>query len=307
MKKVISFLSLVLISILSCSGIENDSSFKTNFEKAKIDISKVLPGGPGKDGIPAINNPKFNNIKETNLDNNILGLLVTINNKSKFYPFNILVWHEIVNDNIDDTYYTVTFCPLCGSGIVFNRKINKEIHNFGVTGYLYESNLLMYDNISESFWSQSIGEAVIGDYTGYKLEIINSSLLVFGTVKKEFPKALILNEETGHTRNYKLYPYGDYEKSNSIYFPISKRDNKYHLKEIMYVFRHNNLSFAFPLKEFKSGNFSYSYDGEEIYITKHKGRIIIKFNNREIPGYYEMWFSWFIHNSDYGVVIDNIN
>lgn len=122
----------------------------------------------------------------------------------------------------------------------------------------------------------------------------------------QFPKALILSEETGHTRNYKLYPYGDYETSNSIYFPISKRDNKYHLKELMYVFRYDDISFTFPLKNFKSDNFNYQYKNKKISIRKNKGLIVIAIDNKNIPGYYEMWFSWVIHNSDTGIIIDKI-
>lgn len=306
MKKIIIFAILYAFLSFNCNGLE-DNSFITNFSKASIDTKKVLSGGPGKDGIPAINNPHFVKTNKADLGNEIRGILVQIGTEERFYPYNILVWHEIVNDNIGGFYFTVTFCPLCGSAIAFNRKIDGKVHKFGVSGYLYESNLLMYDNISESFWSQAMGEAVIGDYMGTKLEIVGSYLMDFGTVKKEYPNVKVLSRKTGFKRNYDIYPYGNYEESDGIYFPISKRNNKYHLKEIMYVFRYDNISFTFPLKQFKSKEYRYPYNGKEVLISKKRGKVQVEIGNRTIPGYHEMWFSWVIHNLDMGIVIDKIN
>ncbi len=184
MKKVILMTIFCIYTVCGIMGIEKDDNFKTDFSKYSINLKKVLSGGPGKDGIPPINRPKFTTIKKSTLRDDNLGILVAIDNKYKFYPLNIIVWHEIINDKIADTYFSVTYCPLCGSAIIFNRYFNDKVHSFGVTGYLYESNLLMYDNITESFWSQSLGEAVIGDYTGEKLKIINTTLLEFRYQKK---------------------------------------------------------------------------------------------------------------------------
>ncbi len=281
--------------------------FKTDFSKSSIDLKKVLSGGPGKEGIPAIDNPKFINIKHSDIRDDALGVLLKIKNQTRFYPFNILVWHEIVNDQIGGKYVAVTFCPLCGSAIAFNRKFAGRIHRFGVTGYLYESNLLMYDSVTESFWSQSLGEAVIGDYIGEKLEIVDVSILQVKDVKKKYPASLILSTDTGFNRNYNHYPYEDYQTSYEIYFPISKTNAKYHVKEIMYVFRYNNVSFAFPVKEFHSDKFTYKFADTVIDIINDQGEIKILIDGEEFPGYYEMWFSWVIHNSATGVVLDKIN
>jgi len=285
---------------------EFDSDFKTDFSKRSIDLKKVLSGGPGKDGIPAIDDPQFIHIKDANIRNDALGVLLKIKNETRFYPFNILVWHEIVNDQIGDKYVAVTFCPLCGSAIAFNRKFAGKVHRFSVTGYLYESNLLMYDNVTESFWSQSLGEAVIGDYSGSQLQIIDVSLLQLQDVKKKYPDSLILSTNTGYKRNYNHYPYEDYKTSYEVYFPISKRNAKYHVKEIMYVFRYKNISFAFPLKEFQSDKFTYNHADTIINVINDDGEIKILIDGEEFPGYYEMWFSWVIHNSDSGVVLDKI-
>ncbi|WP_019612781.1 DUF3179 domain-containing (seleno)protein [Psychromonas ossibalaenae] len=285
---------------------EFDAHFKTNFSKNTIDLKKVLSGGPGKDGIPAIDNPKFIHIKYADIRDDALGVLLKIENETRFYPFNILVWHEIINDQIGDKYIAVTFCPLCGSAIAFNKKFAGRIHRFGVTGYLYESNLLMYDSVTESFWSQSLGQAVIGDYSGRKLEVMDVSLLQLKDVKKKYPNSLMLSTDTGFNRNYNHYPYEDYETSDAIYFPISKVNAKYHAKEIMYVFRYKNTSFAFPLRTFLSGKFTHKYSDTVINIINEQGEIKILIDGEEFPGYYEMWFSWVIHNSDTGVVLDKV-
>lgn len=305
------FLIIILIvstGLYNLSGIvQYDKNFRTDFSKSSIDIDDVLSGGPGKDGIPAINNPKFISMVKADLKDDALGILVKVDKETRYYPFNILVWHEIVNDNIGKVYFSVTFCPLCGSAIAFNRKIGGKVHRFGVSGYLYESNLLMYDNKTESFWSQSRGEAVIGKYLGKKLEILDIDILSFKEVKKYYPDSRILSKETGYRRNYSVYPYGDYEVSSSLFFPVSKSDSKYHAKEVMYAFRYKGIPYVFPLNKFKSDKFVYKNKNLTITITRNsKGGIDITINNEVIPGYYEMWFSWLVHNYDRGIVIDSI-
>lgn len=302
MKKLLILLYLFIFIFFSCSGV-NFRNFRTDTTKSSIELDKVLSGGPGKDGIPAINNPSFININESKLDNSTLGLFINIDNIQKFYPFNILVWHEIVNDKIGDSYITVTFCPLCGSGIVFNREFDNRVHTFGVSGYLYESNLLMYDKFSESLWSQSLGEAVIGKYTGQKLERIPVNVLDFETVKKNFPKTQILSEDTGFSRNYGYYPYGNYETSDDIYFPISGYNNKFHPKEMMYIFEYKDKYYTFPVKSLESST-EYKSNNVVIKITIDKGVIKVYIEDILIPGYYEMWFSWAIHNYERGIILD---
>lgn len=281
--------------------------FRTDTTKYSIDLNKIFNGGPDKDGIPALNKPLFNSIENTKLLDDTLGVLVKLDNIVKFYPYNILVWHELVNDSIGEQHFVVSFCPLCGSAIVFNRKFNGKIHKFGVSGFLYESNMLMYDDFTESFWSQSKGEAVVGSYLRKKLELMNMSVINFGSLKRKYPNALVLSRNTGYIRDYDFYPYGDYENNAQIIFPTSKSNKKYHPKEMMYVFRYKNRSFAFLLDKFKSEKFVYKYRGKKINIFNNDGEIVVEIEGKVIPAYYEMWFSWVIHNERVGVVIDKIN
>jgi hypothetical protein len=274
----------------------------TNLNKRKIDISLVLEGGPGKDGIPAIHEPKFVKVKKANLKEDILGIFVDIDGEQRYYPYNILVWHEIVNDSIGNTHFVVTFCPLCGSGIVLNRSVEGEVLRFGVSGLLFESNLLMYDHKTESLWSQSRGEAVVGDYTGTTLELIQMQVIPFKELIAKYLKASVLSEDTGHTRDYSLYPYGDYETNDNLYFPVSVMDKRFPAKEMMYVFRLGEKVVAFPVKSLRSKDRSKVIEGQTVNARREGYEIHVTVDGQTIPGYYEMWFSWAVHHQKNGIV-----
>jgi len=144
---------------------------ETNGVKHLIPLDKIKGGGPPKDGIPSIDNPVFTNAKDANFmsdSDTVIGL--DINGETKAYPLFILVWHEIVNDIVSDTPVSVTYCPLCYTNQVFERIIDGKTVEFGTSGKLYNSNLLMYDRLTESYWSQALGMAVTGELTGYELD-----------------------------------------------------------------------------------------------------------------------------------------
>ena len=121
-----------------------NAGLNVNFTKSSIDLSQVLNGGPGKDGIPALTNPDFVSIVDARMSSGTQVMVVEHNGEVKIYPYNILVWHEIVNDYVGGKPLAITFCPLCGSAIVFDRQLDGEVIDFGVSGFLYESNMLMY-------------------------------------------------------------------------------------------------------------------------------------------------------------------
>lgn len=285
-------------------GFEN-RGLNTDTNKKSIDLDKVLSGGPGKDGIPAINNPTFVSTREARVqgeENNFRGILVSFDGESKFYPYSILVWHEIVNDNIGDNHFVVTFCPLCGTGIVFNREVENEVLEFGVSGLLYESNLLMYDTKTESLWSQSIGRAVVGEFTDTKLEVLPLQLITFKEVRDEYPNAKVLSRETGYERSYGLYPYGDYEESAGLLFPVSVSDTRFFSKEIMYVVQVNNQYIALQHSTIKNGENTFLADDIELSVKRDGNQIFVSVDGEILPGYYEMWFSFATHHQEDGVV-----
>jgi len=298
-------------SLIDDEGKEREFGFesiglKTNTSKASIPLELVLDGGPRKDGIPAILNPKFTSIAEAKkwLKEDVDGIVVTVGKTTRFYPYNIIVWHEIVNDEIEKKPLVVTFCPLCGSAIVFDAMIDGKKEQFGVSGKLYESNLLMYDKATESLWSQIIGEAVVGDRTGQKLTVYPSQVMSFKQAMTNYPNMSVLSKETGHIRSYDFSPYGDYNTNEDIYFPTSINDTRLPTKEIMYIVNFDEKSVAFKRSEISETKTAVVLVGNKKISAKIvDGEIEVKDElGEKIPGYTAMWFSWAIHHQEDGIV-----
>ncbi len=199
-----------------------------------IPLDKIRFGGVPRDGIPSIDNPKFVTAADADFMSGsdvVMGL--AIDGEVKAYPLIILVWHEIVNDEIGDIPVAVTYCPLCYTSQVFGRVIDYEPVEFGVSGLLYQSNLLMYDRYTESYWSQALGMAVRGPLSGQQLSLIPFDLITWADWQSIHPDTLILSTDTGHARAYSVDPYGNYYTTPGIYFPIDNHDERLPQKEII--------------------------------------------------------------------------
>ncbi len=202
-----------------------------------IPRDEIQSGGPPKDGIPSIDNPQFvgsNAWDEQELDDEQFVLGVEVDGSHRAYPFQILVWHELVNDTFEGLPILGSYCPLCGSAIAFVRKIDigdsSEVVEFGVSGKLYNSDLLMYDRKTESYWSQITGTAVVGELTGQRLEFYPSELMTWGDWKRAYPDSEVLTRSTGYDRDYDNPPYDGYDASPSIWFPVTGVDDRLHAK-----------------------------------------------------------------------------
>jgi len=189
---------------------------QTNFCNASIDFSEVIAGGPPKDGIPAVNDPRMESIEEASewLVEQSPVIAVEINGEARAYPQAILMWHEIANDEIGDVPISVTFCPLCNSSIVFDRRVESDVLDFGVSGLLRKSDMIMYDRQTDSWWQQFTGEGIVGEYNGTLLDIIPSLVIGFGQFAERYPDGLVMSRDTGTTRNYGLNPYAGYVGSD---------------------------------------------------------------------------------------------
>ncbi len=187
--------------------------WKTNLEKRSIDLSEIMSGGPPKDGIPALNAPKFVSIKDAEkwLKSNEPVISLKIGKVARAYPLQILIWHEIVNDEIGGHPVAVTFCPLCYTAIAFDRRLDGKIYNFGVSGMLRHSDMVMFDRETETWWQQISGEAIVGDLTGKTLNQFPSQIVSFGQFSKAFPDGTVLSRETGFAREYGNNPYRGYD------------------------------------------------------------------------------------------------
>ncbi len=280
--------------------------------KHSVPLKDIRSGGPRKDGIPSIDNPEFISVKEANkfVNDDGLGIAVSADGIDRFYPNQILVWHEIVNDNIGDQSLLVTYCPLCGTGVVFDPMVNGKASEFGTSGKLWNSNLVMYDRQTDSYWSQALGEAIVGEMTGAKLRLVPHDNLLYKDWKKEHPKGQVLSKNTGETRNYAQAPYGDYATNRSLFFPTDNNSDLYHPKEPTWGVELNGEYQAYVLEELNKGpaEFTDEVGGVSLTIKFDKDRQIIDIrreNGEEVVPFYSFWFSWFSVRPDTGIWLAN--
>jgi len=190
----------------------------TDFSKTAVDFSEILSGGPPKDGIPAIDKPAFVPVaKADNLSDTepVVGLIV--NGEARAYPLRILTWHEIVNDTVGGVPVTVTYCPLCNSSIVFERQVAGRLLDFGTTGKLRNSDLVMYDRQTESWWQQFEGRAIVGEMTGTTLKMLPSRFESWARFKSRAPDGKVLVPNRRGMRDYGRNPYVGYDSRNRPY------------------------------------------------------------------------------------------
>jgi hypothetical protein len=187
--------------------------FTTDFSKHSISYGDILSGGPPKDGIPAIDDPKFVSIEEADewLRDEEPVIFFQVGEDARAYPIQILMWHEIVNDTIGGLPVVVTFCPLCNTAIAFERTLDGETLDFGTTGRLRFSNLIMYDRQSETWWQQASGEAIAGDHTGRQLRFLPAPIIGWDEFKSSHPTGVVLSRDTGYNRSYGNNPYAGYD------------------------------------------------------------------------------------------------
>lgn len=273
MNKIL-LISLAFFYLISCSekekikpesGITNPNGNSGNLPAAEwlIPKNEVFDGGPGKDGIPALENPEFISLdKATYLNNNDLVLGFRSGNAIKAYPHKILDWHEIINDNAGSTFLAVTYCPLTGTGVGWNRLIDGNKATFGVSGLLYNSNLIPYDRATGSNWSQMRMDCVNGPLQGKNISTYHLIETNWGTWKQMFPNSVVASSNTTYERNYNRYPYGDYRSDHDIFlFPVHPQDARLPAKERVYGIITPN-----KVKAYRFSNF----DNQEVQLFQDK-------------------------------------
>lgn len=220
-----------------------------------IPVDEVYDGGPGKDGIPALQNPELISADEANyLENSDLILGIVSGDDIIAYPHKILDWHEIVNADLDKVRVAINYCPLTGTGIGWDRYVNGTYTTFGVSGLLYNSNLILYDRASDSNWSQIRLDCVYGELAGTKAETHSLIETTWATWKTMYPYTKVVSTNTGHSRNYNRYPYGDYKNNEVLFFPLDPLDERLNLKERVHGVILNNKAKVYRFNSFSSSN-----------------------------------------------------
>jgi hypothetical protein len=200
-----------------------EREFSTDFSKRTVSYREILSGGPPKDGIPAIDAPQFIDVSEADAWLNDVEpvVLVEVGDDARAYPIQILMWHEIVNDTVGGLPLVVTFCPLCNTDIILERTYQGQLLDFGTTGRLRFSNLIMYDRQTETWWQQATGEAIAGELAGARLTFYPGAMISWEEFKSSFTSGKVLSRETGFRRAYGNNPYLGYDDINNLPFLYS--------------------------------------------------------------------------------------
>jgi hypothetical protein len=250
--------ALLAVTLAACArsapqsgpdGTGSDRSAPSGTEPL-VDPDEIISGGPPPDGIPPIDHPRFVSPADAGfLADREPVLEVEVNGEAKAYPLQIMTWHEIVNDVIGGMPVAVTYCPLCNTGIAFERPtIAGELLDFGTSGKLYNSNLVMYDRQTESYWAQATGQAIVGELTGTQLTFLPARIVSFGDWRAEHPDGLVLSTDTGFERPYGNNPYVFYEPQGRAYLFMGLPDTRLGATERVLGLVRGGDVVAFPYK-----------------------------------------------------------
>ena len=303
---IFKFLALIIFGLLSSNSFSQSIlDWKrewpnTNFDKNEVALSEIISGGPPKDGIPAIDTPEFlsaSNIKD--IGNNEPVIYLVNGSDVKAYPFRILMWHEIVNDMLGDIPVTVTYCPLCNAAVVFDRRINGKLLDFGVSGKLRHSDMIMYDRQTESWWQQFLGVSIVGEMTGVELKRLPARIVPFNEFRQLYPDGEVLISRDPMIRPYGENPYVNYDSASRPFlykgryegpgspmsYVIGVEQDAWLLTDVREIkkFSHNDLTIEWQVGMNSSLDTTKISDGRDIgYVTVSRktpiGRVDVAFD-----------------------------
>ncbi len=306
-KNRIMVLGVVLLGLIATqysSMATSNNGF--DLSNAIIPKDQILHGGPPKDGIPAISDPKLIDASEVDYiggDDRVVG--INIDGIARAYPIAVLNWHEIVNDKINGKHFAITYCPLCGTAVAFDANINGKVTEFGVSGLLYNSDVLLYDRNTESLWSQITSSSVAGKLVGEKLKRLPISHTTWRDWLAKHPETTALSDDTGFFRDYARNPYSGYEESRALFFQVNNRaPDTYHPKELVVGLDVDGVYKAYPFVELEKNaksSFSDNINGKNITVSwDNENRSVHLYDSagKEIAGIQGFWFAWFAFHPD---------
>lgn len=284
-----------LLAALSPAAAQNLLGF--DLSNATVPVDEIHRGGPPPDGIPSIDEPRFTAAPKVDyLEPEDIVIGFSHAGVERAYPFRVLVWHEIVNDTVGGRPVAVVYCPLCGTATVFERKIGGKTLEFGVSGLLYNSDVLMFDRGTNSLWSQLAMEAVSGPLAGTPLAWLPSRQMTWEAWRERHPDGEVLNTRTGFNRNYRRLPYQGYEDSPRTMFPYQQNRRDLEPKDWVVGVRLGETAKAYPLEEIPANrrvddrigdtpvHFLYDPDAGRFEIEDSTGT--------SLPAVHSYWFAW---------------
>ncbi len=253
------------------------SGWETDFSRHSVPYSEIISGGPPPDGIPPIDDPKFVSLEDA--DRWLTGqepvIALEIDGDARAYPLQIMIWHEIVNDVVGDVPVTVTFCPLCNSAIVFDRRLDGVTYDFGTSGNLRSSDLVMWDRQTESWWQQLTGEAIVGELTGKVLTFLPAPIVSWEDFKAVNTDGKVLSRSTGFSRSYGRNPYIGYDKvDNPPFLLLDEPDGRLPPKERVAAVTIGDVDVAFPFSILERERVvNYSVNGRDLTVFFKPGTV----------------------------------
>lgn len=256
--------------------VDATSGLATNFCLHSVDYGELLSGGPPPDGIPPLDNPNFEAIAAGDewLADVQPVIALAVGGEAKAYPLAILTWSEIANDEIGGVPVAVTFCPLCNAAIVFNREVDGQILRFGVSGNLRNSDMVMWDNKTLSWWQQFTGQAIVGDMTGTQLEMIPAQLVAWKDFKAAYPDGQVLSRDTGLSRSYGQNPYASYDSSANPFLFLGTPDDRLPATERVLGYFKGETAVAYPLPLIAQEKvIQDNIDGQDVVVFFEPGQV----------------------------------
>ncbi len=301
-RRAAACLLLALASFASVAAEPGPNGF--DIRGALIPAQAIQRGGPPRDGIPAIDRPRFVPAAQSGLADGDRVLGLALGGVARAYPVRILNWHEIVNDRIDGRPVAVTYCPLCGTGVAFDARIAGRDAVFGVSGLLYNSDVLLYDRSSESLWSQLMAQAISGPLKGTKLQPLPMAHTSWAAWRARHPKTQVLSTDTGFMRDYTRNPYDGYEQVRSLMFEVEHRDERFPAKEWVLGLRLGGAARAWPFSVLAQrvdaeGRLRERVGGQDIeirYDRVHRSAAAYDAAGQALPGVTAYWFAWVAFN-----------
>jgi hypothetical protein len=292
------------------SAIAVDIQYTDDGTAYLVDPADIRSGGPSKGGIgvdkgiPALSDENINLVTVTQADKWIaddeLVLALHFEGEKRVYPLQILVWHEIANDVVADIPLAITYCPLCGSGIAYQRTLTIDgeevVAEFGTSGKLYNSNLVMYDDQTDTYWQQIDGKAIVGDLVGQELVDVSIDTVVWHDYKEIHTDALVLSQNTGMSRNYGKDPYGSYYESSLLFFPVDSEDDSIHPKTVTYGVYVDGIYKAYLEEDvIAAGSITDTIGDTTLTITRDAVGIvtIVDQKGNEVVKERDFWFAWY--------------
>ncbi len=316
--KPIAQAALIVLTLLLTSWATVVAQTKNGFDLSGslVPADQILSGGPPRDGIPALTDPALERVPEVDWlksDDRLLAL--EHGGVEKAYPIRILNWHEVVNDQVGGLAVAITYCPLCGTGMAFDLAVSDagrpfredgQALEFGVSGLLYNSDVLMYDRQTESLWTQIGRRAIAGPLRGQGLEMIPLLHTTWGRWREEHPHGLVLSRDTGHARDYDSDPYMSYERSTRTMFPVAHRDDRLPEKDLVLGITRGDAAVAFPLDRLadRPRPVRAPVGEEELFVywfADSETAFATTLDGSPVPATIAYWFAWSAFHPDTGL------